>query len=80
VLRVHHHSRDEPPPEPINAGHAIEPLLSIDDLARILSCSRRAVERLRSGGKLPPPTMTVGRCPRWTPKLIREWIERGGHT
>jgi hypothetical protein len=65
----------------INAGHIIEPLLSISDLARILQCSRRAVERLRATGELPPPTMMLGKkCPRWKPRVIRDWIEAGGQS
>jgi hypothetical protein len=57
---------------------AIEQLLSIDDLATILNCSRRFVERLRSAAKIPRPDMHVGRCPRWKPETIRRWIEAGG--
>jgi hypothetical protein len=62
----------------VGAGHSIEPLLSIDDLAVILHCSRRLVERMRSAGKLPPPDLLVGRMPRWKPETIRQWIEQGG--
>ncbi len=57
---------------------SIEPLLHIDDLAALLSCSRRLVERMRSAGKLPKPDIHVGKCPRWKPATIRAWIERGG--
>jgi len=56
----------------------IEPMLHIDDLAELLSCSRRTVERMRSSGKVPRPDMHVGRCPRWKPATIRAWIEKGG--
>jgi len=65
-------------PEAPAAGHIIEPMLGIDDLAAILSCSRRLVERMRSAGKVPKPDIHVGRCPRWKPATIRAWIERGG--
>ncbi len=58
----------------------IEPLLHIDDLAALLSCSRRGVERMRAAGKLPRPDIHVGKCPRWKPATIRAWIERGGKT
>ena len=34
---------------------SIEPMLHIDDLAALLSCSRRLVERMRSAGKVPKP-------------------------
>ena len=56
----------------------IEPLLSLDDLVRILGCCRRLVERMRSAGKIPKPDIKIGKCPRWKPATIRAWIERGG--
>jgi predicted DNA-binding transcriptional regulator AlpA len=59
---------------------SIEPMLHIDDLAALLSCSRRLVERMRSAGKVPKPDIHVGKCPRWKPATIRAWIERGGKT
>ena len=57
---------------------AIEPLLSQDDLTRVLNASRRTVERMRSAGKLPKPDLLLNRMPRWRPETIRRWIERGG--
>ena len=57
---------------------SIEPMLGIDDLAVLLSCSRRYVERMRSAGKVPKPDIHVGKCPRWKPATIRAWIDRGG--
>lgn len=56
----------------------IEPLLGIDDLAALLSCSRRLVERMRSSGKVPIPDIKIGKMPRWKPETIRRWIEGGG--
>jgi len=53
-------------------------MLSIDDLAAILKCSRRLVERMRSAGKVPRPDFHAGRCPRWRAETIRRWIEAGG--
>src|SRR5208283_323505 len=38
---------------------SIEPMLHIDDLAALLSCSRRLVERMRSAGKVPKPDIHV---------------------
>ncbi len=63
-----------------NGRPAIEPLLSIAELAAVLRCSRRLIERMRSAGKLPRPTLHVGRCPRWTAASIREWINAKGGT
>jgi len=56
----------------------IEPLLSIDDIAALLSCCRRLVERMRSAGKIPKPDIKIGKMPRWKAATIRAWIERGG--
>jgi len=56
----------------------MEPMLSIDDLAALLSCSRRLVERMRSAGKVPKPDIKIGKMPRWRVETIRLWIERGG--
>jgi hypothetical protein len=63
-----------------NAGHVIEPLLSLDDLAAILKCSRRLLERMRSAGKVPRPDFMVGRCPRWKRSTLAAWIETGGRS
>jgi len=56
----------------------IERMLGIDDLAVLLSCSRRVVERMRSAGKVPRPDIKIGKMPRWKPETIRRWIESGG--
>lgn len=66
------------PTKPDPAQTALEPLLGIDDLAAVLNCSRRLVERMRSGGRVPPPDFQAGKCPRWKPETIRLWIETGG--
>jgi len=63
---------------PRPAALAIEPLMSISDLAEVLKCSRRGVERLRASGRVPKPDLVVGRMPRWRPGTIRKWIDRGG--
>src|SRR5208337_3032087 len=67
-----------PAPRRMAGGHIIEPMLSLTDLARILSCSRRLIERMRSAGRLPRPDLHVGRMPRWRAETIRRWIEAGG--
>ncbi|MGA2701531.1 MAG: helix-turn-helix domain-containing protein [Isosphaeraceae bacterium] len=79
---------EEPPPAARQAGPparpgrtlpaGIEPMLGIDDLAALLSCSRRLVERMRSAGKVPRPDIKIGKMPRWKAATIRAWIERGG--
>lgn len=57
---------------------ALEPMIGINEIARLLACSRRLVERMRSAGKLPKPDLHVGRMPRWNRKTIAAWIARGG--
>lgn len=67
-----------------NASHPdssplpIPTLLSLSDVARVLNVNRRAVERLRSAGRLPRPDLTVGRHLRWRPETITNWVKRGG--
>jgi hypothetical protein len=58
----------------------LEPMLSIEDLAALLNCSRRLVERMRSAGKVPKPDLRIGKMPRWKPETIRRWIDGGGQT
>jgi predicted DNA-binding transcriptional regulator AlpA len=55
----------------------MEPLIGIDDLAVLLNCCRRLVERMRSAGKIPKPDIKIGKMPRWKATTIRAWIERG---
>jgi hypothetical protein len=56
----------------------IEAMLSIDELAAWLNCSRRWLERERSAGRFPKPDAHVGKCPRWLPRTILRWGEEGG--
>ncbi|WP_165220159.1 helix-turn-helix transcriptional regulator [Aquisphaera insulae] len=63
-----------------HVGHVIEPMLSIDDLASVLSVSRRMIERERAAGRLPRPDLLIGRCPRWLPESVRGWIAKGGRS
>jgi predicted DNA-binding transcriptional regulator AlpA len=56
---------------------SLEPLLSLDDVAKLLSVSRRWLERERAAGRVPKPDFMVGRCPRWRAATIRRWIGEG---
>ena len=51
-------------------------LLSIDDLAHLLSVSKRNVWRLRSAGEMPAP-LYIGRLVRWRREEIERWIAAG---
>ena len=60
-----HHAKNKPALRiiPGQRTGSVEPLLSIDDWASALRCSRRLVERMRSAGKIPLPDCHVGRMP-----------------
>jgi len=62
-------------PEPVAL---IEPMLSIADVCRALSCCRRTVEHLRAAGRFPKPDCHVGRCPKWKRTTLEAWIAEGG--
>jgi hypothetical protein len=65
--------------DPPRLSDAVEPLLSIADVCRILVINRRTFERMRTAGRIPSPDLFVGkRCPRWAPATIRNWIAEGG--
>lgn len=52
--------------------------LRLDEVAAALGIGRRTLERERSAGRFPPPDLTIGKAPLWSPETIRAWIERGG--
>lgn len=52
--------------------------LRLNEVARMLGISRRALERERSAGRFPRPDLTIGRMPLWRPETISTWIEGGG--
>jgi predicted DNA-binding transcriptional regulator AlpA len=66
------------PTRPSPVATNIEPLLSVRDLTRLLSRSRRLLEQMRAAGRLPRPDFMLGRLPRWKAATIRAWIESGG--
>ena len=56
--------------------NAMDPkLLSIKQVAEILSVSEKTVRRLRDRGKL-PPSKKIGRSIRWRYADIRKFVER----
>lgn len=56
----------------------VEPLLSMNDVAGALRCSRRTLESMRAGGRFAPADCFIGRSPSWKPETIRDWIGKGG--
>ena len=70
-----------PPADPTHdapARPATRLALRLDEVARALGVSRRAIERERSAGRFPKPDLTIGRMPLWRPETIARWIEGGG--
>jgi predicted DNA-binding transcriptional regulator AlpA len=53
---------------------SLEPLLSQRDICHTFNISQRTLDRLRAGGKLPPPDLVLGRLPRWRRATIERWI------
>ena len=51
-------------------------LATADDVATLLSCSVRHVERLSKSGKMPSP-IRLGRSRRWSLPAIKAWIDDG---
>lgn len=55
----------------------IEPLLTVDDLARILKRSARTIRYWRSSGLLPEPDVAIERTVRWRSETIQTWLDNG---
>jgi len=58
-------------------GHNPLPaMLTVHDVARMLSCSARTVYRLTDSGRVPRP-VKLGALVRWPREVIEHWIARG---
>lgn len=55
---------------------ATKALLTIDDLAALLGCSRRTVHRLIERGRVPKPCR-FGSLLRWPRAQVDAWVARG---
>lgn len=51
-----------------------ESLLTISDVAELLSVCKRQVSRLVAEERIPAP-LYLGRLPRWRESVIAEWLE-----
>jgi excisionase family DNA binding protein len=51
-------------------------LVTADELARMLSVSRRHIERLSCSGRL-PPVIKLGRLTRWHRATVMQWLASG---
>ncbi len=75
--------RPAPPEMPgLTTAAKREPMVKLGDLPRVLNCSLRTIERLRSARRFPPPDLMIGtgprRSPRWKAATIARWIDEGG--
>lgn len=52
----------------------IEPMLSIGEIAQLLGCSKRSLERMRASGELPPPDFVRPKLLRWKRSTVEGWI------
>jgi excisionase family DNA binding protein len=64
-----------PAPTPTAPAPAIEPGLSIRDVARILGVNRTTVYRMMWAGRFPRPDFYVGSLPRLRLATIRRWLD-----
>lgn len=54
-------------------------VLKIDDLARVLRCSTRTIERrLAEKANLPSRLPSIDGSHRWARETVREWLQRPG--
>ena len=51
-------------------------LLDINQVASILNCSSRHVQRMVDAGRMPKP-LRLGYLVRWDKSTIKEWISQG---
>jgi excisionase family DNA binding protein len=58
------------------SGGELPPLMTINQLAKLLQCSTRTVARMRRAGHVPRP-VKIGGALRWRADDVREWIEEG---
>lgn len=56
---------------------ALEPLLSINDLVRLLSIGRRTLERMIAASEFPKADLRIGKMPRWQRQTLSGWIAKG---
>ncbi len=55
-------------------GGTVTVLLRVEQVALMLSVSKRTVWRLVSGGQLPQP-VSIGRCKRWKQTDVEQFVE-----
>jgi len=51
-------------------------LMTVEDVARLMTVSKRSVWRMRSSGAVPRPVKILGAV-RWKGSDIRQWLDAG---
>ncbi len=51
-------------------------MLTVQDVADLLKCSRRTVSRLADSGQMPRP-VKIGSLARWNREVVERWIAQG---
>jgi predicted DNA-binding transcriptional regulator AlpA len=46
----------------------------LEQIAKALGISRRALERERAAGRFPKPDKVIGRMPLWRPETVKAWL------
>ena len=52
----------------------IEPMLSLEDIARMVRCDKRTIQTWRAQGFLCQPDLVHGKTVRWAPSTVRAWM------
>lgn len=52
-----------------------EPLMTVQDLGKLLQVNRRTIYSWIQSGKVPCPDLDIGNVKRWRPKTIQDWID-----
>lgn len=68
----------EPPAEQPaeQPAEAVQPLLSVRDVAKLLGVTTKTIRRWTSDGRFPAP-VTIGKLLRWTPEAVEEVLAVG---
>lgn len=53
-------------------------LITASEFQAVLRCEETTFREMRDAGRLPAPSLYVGKSPRWRAKVIRLWIRSGG--
>jgi len=64
-------------PESNNDDESSIRLIAIRDVAELLSCSPRHVQRLCDAAQMPAPVKLGGHLTRWNLAELQKWIQQG---